>query len=177
MQQPKLLTYKAFGDDRGTFCETFRQEWLTEHGISDTFIQDNVSLSRHPGTIRGLHFQSPPHAHAKLVSVLQGRILDVVVDIRKRSPHYGKAFSYTLSAFDKQLLYVPIGFAHGFCTTESDTVVSYKVSAYYSPEHDKGLLWNDPALSIDWPVTESEAHLSDKDRVQPTLATLPLYFD
>ena len=139
-------------------------------------MQDNHSLSRRRGTVRGLHFQVPPRAQAKLVRVLAGRIFDVVVDLRRASPAYGRHVAFELSAANGDQLFVPAGLAHGFCTLEEDTEVLYKVSAYYSRDHDRGLRWDDPALGIAWPVAAGEAVLSDRDRRHPTLADLPDYF-
>ena len=128
------------------------------------------------GTVRGLHFQLKPRAQGKLVRCLVGSILDVAVDIRKGSPTYGQHVKVELSADNGQQLWVPPGFAHGFCTLEPNSVIAYKVTDYYSPEHDRGLRWNDPALAIDWPVTEDKAILSTKDRVQPLLSELDADF-
>ena len=163
-----------YEDERGFFSETYSRRALAEAGIEDEFVQDNHSLSVPQGTLRGLHFQAPPAAQAKLVRVVRGAILDVAVDIRVGSPSYGRHVSRRLSAKDWNQLYVPQGFAHGFCTLEPDTEVIYKVSGYYAPEHDRGLLWNDPALGIDWPV--SDPLLSEKDRRHPPLGELPVYF-
>ena len=165
----KILTPRKFGDHRGFFSETYNKKTLAAQGIEMDFVQDNHSLSAEVGTIRGLHFQTPPHAQDKLVRVAQGSILDVAVDIRGGSPTYGKFVSAVISADAWNQILVPIGFAHGLCTLEPDTVVIYKTSSYYAPDHDFGLLWNDPDLGIDWPVGETEAKLSDKDRVQPRL--------
>ena len=167
-----LLEIPRFGDDRGFFSETFRSSWL--EGLH--FVQDNHSLSVDVGTVRGLHFQSPPFAQDKLVRVSRGAVLDVAVDIRRGSPTYGQHVAVELSADNWRQLLVPKGFAHGFCTLEPDTDVLYKVTDFYSLEHDLGLLWNDPALGIDWPVTAETAVLSDKDRSQPELTDLPAYF-
>ncbi|HWV43440.1 dTDP-4-dehydrorhamnose 3,5-epimerase [Pseudorhodoplanes sp.] len=168
----KLLSPTRISDDRGFFSETFRQDVLTAHGIAVSFVQDNHSHSTAEGVVRGLHFQSPPFAQAKLVRVVRGRILDVVVDIRRGSPTYGRHLSVELSAENWQQLLVPAGFAHGFCTLAPGCEVLYKVDAYYSAAHDRGLLWNDPALGIDWPVTPDAVILSDRDRRHPTLAAL-----
>jgi len=165
----KVLASKKFGDHRGFFSETYNKRILAERGITMDFVQDNHSFSADPGTIRGLHFQTPPHAQDKLVRVAQGSVLDVAVDIRRGSPTYGKFVSTVISAEAWNQILVPIGFAHGLCTLEPDTVVIYKVSNYYAPDHDLGLLWNDPDLGIDWPVGEDGAKLSDKDRGQPRL--------
>jgi dTDP-4-dehydrorhamnose 3,5-epimerase len=164
------------GDARGFFSEIFRDDALRRHGIEMTFVQENHSLSVDRGVIRGLHFQTPPMAQAKLVRVAAGAILDVAVDIRTGSPSYGRHVAVALSAAEGNQLFVPEGFAHGFCTLDPSTEVIYKVNRYYSPEHDRGMRWNDPALGIVWPVGEAEAVLSDKDRRQPLLAELPALF-
>ncbi len=163
-----------YEDERGFFSETYSRRALAEAGIEEEFVQDNHSLSVPQGTLRGLHFQTPPAAQAKLVRVVRGAVLDVAVDIRVGSPSYGQHVSSTLSAKDWNQLYVPQGFAHGFCTLAPDTEVIYKVSGYYAAEHDRGLLWNDPALGIDWPVPDPL--LSEKDRRHPPLHELPEYF-
>ncbi|MBV9828168.1 MAG: dTDP-4-dehydrorhamnose 3,5-epimerase [Alphaproteobacteria bacterium] len=163
-------------DPRGFFSEIFRENVLREHGIDVPFVQENHSLSADRGVVRGLHFQTPPAAQAKLVRAAAGSLLDVVVDIRRGSPSYGRHIAVVLSAGEGNQLFVPEGFAHGFCTLEPDTELVYKVSRYYSAEHDRGLAWNDAALGIDWPVAEADAILSDKDRRQPSLAELPAYF-
>ena len=161
-------------DERGFFSETYSRRALAETGIDTEFVQDNHSLSVPLGTLRGLHFQAPPAAQAKLVRVVRGAIFDVAVDIRAGSPSYGRHVSCRLSAQEWNQLYIPAGFAHGFCTLEPDTEVIYKVSDYYAPEHDRGLLWNDPALGIEWPV--SEPLLSEKDRSHPLLRQMPECF-
>jgi dTDP-4-dehydrorhamnose 3,5-epimerase len=171
-----LIAPPKYGDDRGFFSETFRGAWFEEAGTSLDFVQDNHSLSADTGTVRGLHFQIPPHAQDKLVRVVRGAVLDVAVDIRVGSPTFGQHVAEVLSAENWRQLLVPKGFAHGFCTLEPDTEVLYKVTAYYAPDHDKGLLWDDPALGIDWPVDGDRAVLSDKDRLHPPLADLPAYF-
>lgn len=164
------------GDTRGFFSEIFREEVLRQHGIDVPFVQENHSLSVDRGVLRGLHFQIPPVVQAKLVRVGAGSVLDVAVDIRRGSPSYGRHVAVVLSAAEGNQLFVPEGFAHGFCTLEPNTEVFYKVNRYYSPEHDRGLLWNDPALGIGWPVGEREAVLSDKDRRHPALSELPHFF-
>lgn len=152
--------------------ETFRQS-LFEDEVGDfKFVQDNQSLSAELGTVRGLHFQLAPRAQGKLVRCISGSILDVAVDIRIGSPTYGQFVSTELTSESGHQLWVPPGFAHGFCTLAPSTEVSYKVTDYYSPEHDRGLLWNDPVLAIDWPVDVSKAVLSSKDMFQPVLADL-----
>lgn len=165
-----LITPKKFGDHRGFFSEVFSQRAMQAAGINLNFIQDNHSLSREKGVVRGLHYQLPPFAQAKLVRVIRGAILDVVVDIRRDSPTFGQHVFAELSADNFKQLLVPVGFAHGFVTLTPDTEVLYKVTAYYSQPHDRGILWNDPALKINWGLSESEAVLSDKDKKHPTLS-------
>ena len=173
----KIIKPKKFGDHRGFFSETYNKRDLAQAGINLDFVQDNHSLSADKGTIRGLHFQTPPFALDKLVRVIKGRVFDVCVDLRRSSPTFGKAVSVELSATDWNQILVPVGFAHGFCTLEPDTEVIYKVTNYYSPQHDFGLLWNDSDLGIEWPVRAADAVLSDKDRKQPRLRDLGFYFD
>ena len=172
----KVLLPKAFGDARGTFSETYNAARYAEHGITLNFVQDNQSWSAPAGTVRGLHFQSPPKAQAKLVRVIHGRIFDVVVDLRRRSPTYGRWVSEELSAHNRKQLLVPIGFAHGFCTLEADTEVFYKVTEYYSPADELGIAWDDPDLAISWPIAKHQAIISDKDARQPPFRSLPAYF-
>ena len=173
----KIITPKKFGDRRGFFSETYNRRAAAEAGIHLEFVQDNHSLSADVGTIRGLHFQSAPFAQDKLVRAPRGRILDVAVDLRRSSPTFGRHVAVELSAENWRQLLVPIGFAHGFCTLEPDTEVFYKVTNYYSPAHDHGLAFDDPALGIAWPIDAAKAILSDKDRRLPRLADCPLYFD
>jgi dTDP-4-dehydrorhamnose 3,5-epimerase len=169
----KIIRAKKHGDARGFFSETFSQRDLQDAGIDIAFVQDNHSFSAEKGTVRGLHFQTPPFAQDKLVRVVRGAIFDVAVDLRFGSPTYGQHVSAVISAEEWNQILVPVGFAHGLVTLEPNTEVLYKVSNYYSPEHDKGILWNDPALECEWPVDEAEALLSDKDKRQPRLADLP----
>lgn len=173
----KVVTPRRFGDHRGFFSETYNRQRFQEAGIAAEFVQDNHSLSVSVGTIRGLHFQSPPFAQAKLVRVVRGRVLDVAVDIRRSSPTYGRHVTIELSAGNGRQLWIPVGFAHGFCTLEPDTEIEYKVTSYYSAAHDHGLAFDDPALGIEWPVPADRAVLSEKDTRQPRLADLPGYFD
>ncbi len=161
---------RRFGDARGWFAETFRADAFAEAGIPGPFVQDNHSLSAEAGTIRGLHYQAAPHAQGKLVRCVKGRILDVAVDIRRQSPRFGMAMSVELSAERGEQLFIPRGFAHGFCTLQADTEVIYKTDAYYAPDHDRGIAHDDPQIGIDWPVPPSERTLSDKDRQLPRLA-------
>jgi dTDP-4-dehydrorhamnose 3,5-epimerase len=172
----KLIKPVRHGDARGFFCEIFREDVLQRHGIDIRFVQENHSYSATKGVLRGLHFQIPPAAQAKLVRVAVGAILDVAVDIRRGSPDYGRHVAVVLSAEEGNQLLVPEGFAHGFCTLVPDTQVLYKVNRYYSAEHDRGLAWNDAALGIDWPLGEGGPVLSEKDRHHPALAELPPFF-
>ena len=173
----RVLSPRKYADLRGFFSETYNKKALAAVGIDINFVQDNYSYSAEKGTVRGLHFQTAPFAQDKLVRVARGSVFDVVVDLRQGSPTYGRHVSIVLSAEAWNQVLVPIGFAHGLMTLEPDTEVIYKVSNYYSPDQDKGLLWNDPALGIVWPLAESEALLSEKDRIQPRLAQLVTPFE
>ncbi|WP_027415577.1 dTDP-4-dehydrorhamnose 3,5-epimerase [Aneurinibacillus terranovensis] len=170
-----VLEPKVFGDSRGYFMESYNEKTLNDLGITYNFIQDNQSLSVETGVLRGLHYQLNPKAQTKVVRVLTGAIYDVVVDIRKSSPTFGQWQGFILSEDNKRQLVVPKGFAHGFCTIVPNTQVMYKVDEYYSPEHDRGILWNDPALGIDWPT--SNPILSEKDKVHPLLKDAELNFE
>ncbi|MEN5084185.1 dTDP-4-dehydrorhamnose 3,5-epimerase [Bosea sp. TWI1241] len=165
-----LVRPRRFGDARGYFMETWSEEAFAAAGIAARFVQDNQSLSAAPGVVRGLHFQRPPAAQAKLVRVLRGAVYDVAVDLRAGSPSYGRWCAARLSADGAEQLFVPRGFAHGFCTLEPDTEVAYKVDGPYAPDCEGGLAWDDPALAIDWPVARDAAQLSEKDRALPGLA-------
>jgi dTDP-4-dehydrorhamnose 3,5-epimerase len=168
----KILEPERFGDERGFFSETYNRRTLAGRGIELEFVQDNHSLSRPKGTIRGLHYQSPPFAQDKLIRVSRGSILDVAVDLRRGSPTYGKHVAAVISAKAWNQILVPIGFAHGFCTLEADTEIIYKVTNYYSPTHDQGVLSKDPDLGIDWPVPEAASVLSPRDRCLPRLSDI-----
>jgi dTDP-4-dehydrorhamnose 3,5-epimerase len=172
----KLLRMRQHRDERGFFSETYSRRSLANIGIDSDFVQDNHSFSEPRGVIRGLHFQISPFAQDKLVRVVRGAIFDVAVDLRHGSPSYGQHVAQIIRADDWTQLYVPSGFAHGFCTLEPATEVLYKVNAYYAPAYDRGLRWDDPALAIVWPVAPHEAILSEKDRRHPTLASLPVHF-
>jgi dTDP-4-dehydrorhamnose 3,5-epimerase len=172
----KLIKPVRHVDSRGFFSEVFKERELRKHGIDTHFVQDNHSLSASKGVVRGLHFQIAPFAQAKLLRVTTGSIFDVAVDIRRGSPSFGRHIAVVLSAAEWNQIFIPEGFAHGYCTLEPDTEVIYKVSAYYSPAHDRGLLWNDAALDIAWPVSADEALVSDRDRTHPVLSRLPQYF-
>jgi dTDP-4-dehydrorhamnose 3,5-epimerase len=170
------ITPQRIGDDRGYFSETFRADAFSANVGDLAFVQHNHSLSVPVGTVRGLHFQLSPAGQGKLVRCLRGAILDVAVDLRRASPTFGQHVALELRGDDGVQLWIPEGFAHGFCTLEPDSEIAYLVTAYYSPEHDRGLRWNDPALGIDWPVKESEAILSPKDTRQPLLSELGTLF-
>ncbi len=173
----KIITARKLGDHRGFFSEVFSRQAFRDAGLELDFVQDNHSFSAEVGTIRGLHFQSPPFAQDKLVRVARGRILDVAVDLRKGSKTFGRHIAVELSRENWRQLLVPIGFAHGFRTLEPDTEVLYKVTNVYSPANDLGLAFDDPELGIDWGFDLGRAKLSDKDRRHPRLADLPLVFD
>lgn len=172
----KIITPKKHGDLRGFFSEVYKQFDMAQAGIDLVFVQDNHSLSGPVGTLRGLHFQSPPFAQDKLVRVARGRILDIAVDLRASSPSFGQHVAVELSAENWKQILVPVGFAHGFVTLEPDTEVLYKVTAPYGPQNDHGLAFDDPALGIDWRLPHGDLVLSDKDRKHPRLADLPRYF-
>ncbi len=157
------IIIKRFGDSRGYFMETYSQKPFEEFGLQTTWVQENQSLSEKKNTIRGLHFQVPPFAQTKLVRAVQGEILDVFVDIRKDSPTYGEWHSVVLSAENCKAVYVPHGFAHGFCTLTENTIIQYKVDNYYAPDHEGGIRWNDPEIGIEW--GEIEPILSEKDKI------------
>ena len=159
------------GDHRGFFAETYSRRQYAELGINVDFVQDNHSLSREVGTLRGLHFQAPPHAQAKLVRCGRGALFDVAVDIRRGSPTYGRWEGYELTAENGDQLYIPVGFAHGFVTLEPDSEIVYKCSDYYAPETEGAVLWNDPDIGIDWPI-DTAPILSDKDAVAPLFPDL-----
>lgn len=162
-----IVTPRVFKDARGFFFESYNQETWRAHGISTVFVQDNHSRSTR-GTLRGLHFQLPPLAQAKLVRCVRGAIWDVAVDIRVGSPTFGRWAGTELTADNFRQLYVPLGFAHGFCVLSDEAEVLYKTSAVYSKAHERGIAWDDPQLAIDWPITAPL--LSDRDRIAPSLA-------
>jgi dTDP-4-dehydrorhamnose 3,5-epimerase len=173
---PLEITPRLLGDARGYFAEVWRDDHFTPLAGMFDFVQENQSHSAQVGTIRGLHFQTPPAAQGKLVRCVKGAIFDVAVDIRHGSPTFGQWIGVELTAQRLNQLWVPPGFAHGFCTLAPDTIVSYKVTNYYSPDHDKGLRWNDPALGIVWPDMADAQTLSVKDRIQPMLHELTPQF-
>ena len=162
-----VFNIRRFVDDRGWFAETFSARRFLSHANEVSFCQDNCSYSKSASTVRGLHFQVPPHAQGKLVSCTRGAIFDVAVDIRRGSPTYGQHVSVELSAANGRQVYIPAGFAHGLITLEPDTEVAYKVTDFYSPECDAGLVWNDADLNINWPSPSSTSLLSPKDAALP----------
>ncbi|MDO9524363.1 MAG: dTDP-4-dehydrorhamnose 3,5-epimerase [Gemmobacter sp.] len=164
-----IITPRRFGDDRGFFSETWNRKVMKAHGIDVDFVQDNHSLSRSVGTVRGLHFQRPPHAQAKLVRVGAGRVLDVAVDIRSGSETYGKWVAVELSAENGRQLFIPAGFLHGFVTLAPDSELLYKCSDYYAPDCDGSVRFDDPQIGIDWGIDPSTAILSGKDAAAPLL--------
>ena len=166
-----ILTPRRFGDARGWFSEVWNKQVLADHGITYDFVQDNHSYSRDVGTVRGLHFQSPPHAQAKLIRCGRGRVFDVAVDIRKGSPTYGKWVGTELSAECGCQLLIPAGFLHGFVTRTPDAELLYKCSDVYAPECDGAVRFDDPDLGIDWGIDAATAILSDKDRAAQSMRT------
>lgn len=171
-----LATPKRHGDARGFFAETFRENAYAEAGIPGPFVQDNHAFSAEQNVLRGLHFQIDPSAQGKLVSCLRGEILDVVVDIRHGSPHFGTSTQVKLAATSGQQLYIPPGFAHGYLTLTADCHVQYKVTTYYDASAERGLAWDDPELAIDWQLAGATPVLSEKDKNHPMLRDLPDYF-
>lgn len=169
------LTPRRYEDERGFFTETYSTAAFAAKGIDTTFVQDNHSYSAKAGTLRGLHYQLPPRAQAKLVRVVRGRVFDVVVDLRLGSPTFAKWVGIELSAKKGNQILVPAGFAHGFVTMEPDTEVLYKVSDFYSPDHDRAIRFDDPEIGIDWPVDARDLLLSTKDRGAPLLAVAAVY--
>lgn len=176
LTEVKLITPKRHGDSRGFVAETFQEKHLRECGIACRFVQENHSMSAKAGTVRGLHFQTPPHAQAKLVRVLRGRIFDVALDLRRDSPTYGRHAAAELTAESMSMMFIPAGFAHGFCTLEDNTEILYKMSDFYAPATEGGVIWSDPDLQIAWPVMSDNAILSGKDLVLPRFRDLPETF-
>lgn len=177
MPAVQLIKPVRFSDPRGWFAEAYNERRFAELGVDLRFVQDNQSFSAQRGTIRGLHFQAPPQAQAKLVRCIVGRIFDVVVDIRRGSPSFGRWISAELSAENGNQLLVPVGYAHGFLTLEPNTEVLYKVSNFYSPACDRGIVWDDPAIGVDWPLGAAEPLTSQKDAVLPRLDQIEMPFD
>ena len=169
ISEVKIINTVKFSDSRGFFSEIYNKSEFLKAGITIDFVQDNHSYSCAEGVVRGLHFQLPPYAQDKLLRVIKGSLLDVVVDIRTHSPTYGQHVSKILSSENWNQILVPIGFAHGFMTLEADTEIIYKVSNYYSPENEAGILWNDPDLGIDWPSFNTETSILPRDHELPKL--------
>lgn len=162
----KVIIPKIWGDPRGYFFESYNQKNYSDAGISTSFVQDNEALSVY-GVIRGLHFQHPPFAQAKLVRVVQGEVLDVVVDVRKSSPTFGQSLSLILNDINKKQLFVPEGFAHGYAVLSDEALFAYKCNAYYQPDHESGIKYDDPELNIDWIIPEKDRIISSKDQQLP----------
>lgn len=175
---PEVLLVRParHGDLRGWFSETFNEAAFRAAGLPAHFVQDNHSRSAEAGTLRGLHYQAPPAAQAKLVRCVRGRLIDVIVDIRAGSPRFGRHTALELNPQTGLQVYVPEGFAHGFCTLEPDTEVMYKVTSYYAPAQDFGIAFDDPALAIEWPFAPGALTLSARDRTHPRLADAPQHF-
>ena len=174
---PCLLVPKRHNDGRGWFSEIFHEKRLQGLGIANRFVQDNQASSKCRGTLRGLHFQLPPAAQAKLVTVVRGRILDIAVDVRRGSPTFGKHVSAELSAEEGRQFYIPIGFAHGYLTLEDEVMLMYKVSDYYAPALDGGIYWRDPDIAFPWPIKQADLIVSDKDDRLPALKDFDSPFD
>lgn len=172
----KLVRMRYFEDERGHFVEMFKRSSFRDAALPHDFVQDNVSFSRLPGTLRGMHWQAPPHAQTKLVRVGRGAVLDMVVDLRRRSPTYGQPFAVALSAANRLQLLVPRGFAHGYLTLEPDSEVIYKVDALYHAPAERGVHWADPDLALPWPDLPEVAVISEKDRAWPRLRDQPSPF-
>jgi len=170
-----IIEPKVFGDDRGYFFESYNEKLMLNAGIQTVFIQDNQSFSKY-GVIRGLHFQRNPYAQTKLIRVIEGTIFDVALDLRKGSPTFGKWFGLEISAENKQQVYIPQGFAHGFSVLSQQAIILYKCDNLYNPLSEGGVLYNDPALGIDWKVDAAKAIVSDKDKILPTFEQVQTYF-
>lgn len=172
----RLLSPKRFSDDRGWFSESYNQKTLAQFDIHWQFVQDNHSYSKHAGTIRGFHFQAPPHAQDKLVRCVRGSIVDIAVDLRAGSPTYAKWVAAELSAENGEQLFLPVGFAHAFVTLEPDTEVLYKVTSFYAPQTDGGVRWDDPTIAFPWKLPPGAPHLSAKDAKLPWLQDIQTPF-
>lgn len=166
----KLIELTPHADSRGSFTETYNRAKLAALGIDEAFQQDNQSVSDAAGTVRGIHFQLEPHAQGKLVRVLAGAVLDVAVDLRPQSATFGQHCAVDLRGDDNLAFWIPAGFGHAFCTTQPNTVLAYKCTSLWNRDAERSILWNDPALAIEWPVSESDARLSEKDAAAPLLS-------
>lgn len=171
-----IIEPRVFEDSRGYFFESFSERDFAEQVAPVKFVQDNESKSSY-GVVRGLHFQKPPHAQAKLVRVVKGRVLDVAVDLRSGSPTYGRYFAVELSAENKRQFFIPKGFAHGFSVLSDEVIFQYKCDSYYAPHSEGSVLWNDPEIGVDWGIPEEDVQLSDKDRKSPLFKDLEKIFD
>jgi dTDP-4-dehydrorhamnose 3,5-epimerase len=169
-----LIEPRVFRDKRGFFMETYSKRLFADHGITEEFVQDNHSLSAETGVLRGLHFQHPPYAQSKLVRVVHGAVFDVIVDLRKKSPTFGAWQDFELTEQNCRILYMPRGFAHGFCTLAPDSEVVYKVDNVYMPDYDAGIRWDDPAIGVAWPT--ERPIISEKDAKLPRMAETRLQF-
>ena len=176
IEGPLEIEPRKIGDHRGYFSEVFRQDIFEKHAGPVNFVQENQSLSVLSGTIRGIHFQSHPAAQGKLVRCLAGSVFDVAVDLRRGSATLGRWVAVTLDAERNNQFWIPVGFGHAFCTLAPNSMISYRVTNYYSPENDLGVAWDDPEIAIEWPMTADPKTLSAKDRGQPSLANLPRLF-
>jgi dTDP-4-dehydrorhamnose 3,5-epimerase len=172
IEDAKLIRPQRFADPRGYFVESWSKRAYDKAGVSEDFVQDNAAYSKASHTVRGLHFQRKPAPQAKLVRAVRGSAYDVAVDLRPDSTSFGRYVAVTLTASGGEQLYIPAGFAHGYCTLEPHTEIAYKVSDYYAPEAELGVRWDDPTISIDWPLDGCQPVLSDRDRVLPTLAEI-----
>ena len=173
----KILVPRRISDQRGFFSEVWNARDFASAEIDAAFVQDNHVRNQFKGTLRGLHYQVPPAAQGKLVRVTRGAVVDAAVDIRRGSPTFGRSCTVVLSADNWYQIWVPPGFAHGYCTLEDDTEVQYKVTDFYSSPHERGIAWNDPQLAIPWPVTPETATVSERDRMLPCLAGQPDLFE
>jgi dTDP-4-dehydrorhamnose 3,5-epimerase len=176
LPEVKILVPARHGDSRGFFSEVWNRRTFKSLGIGEGFVQDNHVRSPQKGTLRGLHYQTPPAAQGKLIRVTRGAIIDVAVDIRRGSPRFGQHAAVMLSDENWRQLWVPAGFAHGYCTIANDTEVQYKVTDFYSPSDERGIAWDDPRLAIAWPLPPSETVVSERDRALPRLAAQPDLF-
>ncbi len=170
---PDIMVFepRVFEDERGCFFESYRQNFFDKHAGKTVFVQDNESFSGF-GVLRGLHYQKPPCMQGKLVRVVRGKVLDVAVDIRKDSPHFGKHVAQVLSGENKRMMWIPRGFAHGFVVLSEKALFSYKCDSYYSPDHDAGVAWNDPQLAIDWMLPAEDIQVSEKDKRLPKFSEI-----
>jgi dTDP-4-dehydrorhamnose 3,5-epimerase len=171
-----IVRTRWFEDARGSFSEVYNQADFLAAGLPSGFIQENHVVNPVAGTVRGMHFQRPPFAQAKLIRVVKGAVLDISIDIRQGSPNYGRCVAVALSSTDRNQLFIPAGFAHGYCTIEPGTEIVYRVDAPYNPEAEAGVSWDDPDLGIVWPIARERVLISERDRLLPRLAEIPAFF-